>query len=110
MNITQNNNTQFSAQALKGRKIKTMKTDIDSHEDQLASDDPEYRRRLRDAASAYAAEEIEAWQLACAEGLSAAVIDGTSGRAAVRDRISGGTVGDQLAGHQNAGSGNGLTA
>ncbi len=36
----------------------------------IAADDREYHRRLSYAADAYAAEEIEAWQMACANGVT----------------------------------------
>ena len=45
-----------------------MKIDIDHHDEEpISREEPEYLRRCRDAMSAYAALEIEAWQEACAE-------------------------------------------
>ena len=44
-----------------------MKNDIDHHNENAVSHDPEYRRRCRDAMSAYADLEIETWKLVCAE-------------------------------------------
>jgi len=41
------------------------------HEEPIAADDREYRRLVAYAAGAYATEEIEAWQLACANGVHA---------------------------------------
>jgi hypothetical protein len=58
-----------------------MKTNIDNHGDPLAPDDPEYQRRMQQAASFYAAMEIEAWQMACAEGhIATAAIDHSPAR------------------------------
>ncbi len=48
--------------------LDTMEIDIDHrYEEPILPGDPEYLRRYRDATSAYAALEIEAWQLVCAE-------------------------------------------
>jgi hypothetical protein len=45
-----------------------MQVDIDHYDEgPISPEDPEYLRRYRDAMSAYAALEIEAWQMACAE-------------------------------------------
>jgi hypothetical protein len=40
-------------------------------EEAITAEDPEYQRLYRDATSVYAAEEIDAWQMACAEGIVA---------------------------------------
>jgi hypothetical protein len=45
-----------------------MKIDIDHHDEgPILPEDPEYQRLRRIAASAYVAEALEAWQMACAE-------------------------------------------
>jgi hypothetical protein len=48
-----------------------MEVDI-YHQDEtpIAADDREYHRLFGYAARAYAAEEIEAWQMACANGVT----------------------------------------